>query len=87
MTTTFTAKDLLGAVATFNADPYCVEDMDQANEILDEIICNGVVKMTPADYTVDTIEEYAEMAYQLDYRSGDELPEAIYVTPNCLFAL
>ena len=77
-TITFTQSDLLNAVATFNADPYCVENEEQAAEIMSEIEENGV--------TVVTDKEEREIALaKLDLPSDS--PRTVYCAGGCLFSI
>ena len=51
MKTTFTTSELIDGVATYNADPFCIEDKDMAQEIIgiiDEFGCRPV-----CDYEID----------------------------------
>lgn len=54
--------ELIGCVATFNADAYTVETEDQEAEIIEAIAAHGVAEITDAD-------EFADAAAKLD---GDE---------------
>lgn len=68
--------ELIGCVATFNADAYTVETEDQEAEIMREIAAHGAVEITDAD-------EFADAAARLD---GDEHTYArIYRAGGCIF--
>lgn len=82
MTTTnqFTSEDLINAVATFNADPYCVWHDELAQEILKEIEEHGVAELTPEDG-----EDYEQAKAQLEL--NDNYTRTIYQAGGCKFAL
>ena len=82
MTTTnqFTSEDLINAVATFNADAYCVEYDELAQEILKEIEEHGVAELTPEDG-----EDYEQAKAQLEL--NDNYTRTIYKAGGCKFAL
>ena len=62
------AKDFLHAVATFNADPYCVEDDDMCEELFKET--HGELE------EITDEEEFKIAALQLDL--ADKNPQHIY---------
>lgn len=82
MTTTnqFTVESLINAVATFNADPYCVEYDELAQEILKEIEEYGVAELTPEDG-----EDYEQAKAQLEL--NENYTRTIYKAGGCKFAL
>ena len=82
MTTTnqFTSESLINAVATFNADPYCVWHDELAQEILKAIEEHGVAELTPEDG-----EDYEQAKAQLDL--NDNYTRTIYQAGGCKFAL
>lgn len=59
-----TKEDLLNAVATYNVDPYCVEDMDMAEELYIDIMGNYEEVKDP--------DEAAEAAEKLDIKPNME---------------
>lgn len=81
MTTTnqFTSESLINAVATFNADPYCVWHDELAQEILKEIEEHGVAELTPEDG-----DDYEQAKAQL---SLNNYTRTIYQAGGCKFAL
>lgn len=74
----FTESDILYAVATFNADPYCVEDDEQVAEIMAEIEANGATMVT------DTDDREVALA-KLDLPSDSQ--RIVYQAGGCLFSL
>lgn len=76
----FTSEDLINAVATFNADPYCVWHDELAQEVLKEIEEHGVAELTPEDG-----EDYEQAKDQLDL--NDNYTRTIYKAGGCKFAL
>lgn len=78
MKKTFNTDDLMYAVATFNADPYCVEDEDMAQEILAEIESSGFTMITDA-------EERAIALRKLDLPEDSE--RIVYQAGGCLFSM
>ena len=74
----FTESDILYAVATFNADPYCVEDDEMVAEIMQEIEANGVTMIT------DTEEREVALA-KLDLPSDSQ--RIVYQAGGCLFSI
>lgn len=70
--------DLMNAVATFNADPYCVEDDIVAQEVLDEIKNFGCRMITDR-------EERSVALNKLDLTGESE--RIIYQAGGCLFSL
>lgn len=82
MTTTnqFTSENLINAVATFNADPYCVWHDELAQEILKEIEKNGFTTLTQEDG-----EDYEQAKAQLSL--NDNYTHTIYQAGGCKFAL
>ena len=79
MKTTFTTSELINGVATYNADPFCIEDEDMAQEIIntiDEFGCSPV-----AD------DEMDDAKAKLDINPDDD-SWSIYEAGNeCLFAV
>ena len=74
----FTESDIIGAVATFNADPYCVEDEEMAAEIMAEIEEHGAWMVTD--------KEEREMALaRLNLQADSE--RIVYRASGCLFSL
>lgn len=68
--------NLIGCVATFNADAYAVETEEQEKELLEEIAAHGVVEITDPD-------EFADAAARLD---GDENTYVrMYRAGGCIF--
>lgn len=78
MKKTFNTDDLMDAVATFNADPYCVEDEELAQEILAEIESSGCTMITDA-------EERAIALRKLDLPADSE--RIVYQAGGCLFSM
>jgi hypothetical protein len=74
----FTENDILFAVATFNANPYCVETDEQIAEIMAEIEANGVTIVT------DT-EDRATALARLDLPEDSQ--RIVYQTGGCLFSM
>lgn len=74
----FTNSDILCSVATFNADPYCVEDDEQVAEILTEIEANGATMVT------DTDEREVALA-KLDLPVDSQ--RIVYQAGGCLFSM
>ena len=74
----FTESDILYAVATFNADPYCVEDDEQVAEIMAEIEANGATMVT------DTDEREVALA-KLDLPADSQ--RIVYKAGGCLFSM
>lgn len=56
-----TKEDLLNAVATYNADPYCVENEEMAEELYNDIIGNYE--------EIEDISDAIEAAWRLDIKS------------------
>lgn len=79
-TNQFTSENLINAVATFNADPYCVWHDELAQEILKEIEKNGFTTLTPEDG-----EDYEQAKAQLEL--NDNYTRTIYQAGGCKFAL
>lgn len=79
-TNQFTSEDLINAVATFNADPYCVWHDELAQEILKEIEKNGFTTLTQEDG-----EDYEQAKAQLSL--NDNYTRTIYQAGGCKFAL
>lgn len=74
----FNENDILYAVATFNAAPYCVEDEEMVEEIMAEIEANGA--------TMVTNEEERKIALaKLDLPTDS--PRIVYQAGGCLFSL
>lgn len=74
----FTESDILYSVATFNADPYCVEDDEQVAEIMTEIEANGATMVT------DTDEREVALA-KLDLPVDSQ--RIVYQAGECLFSM
>lgn len=74
----FTESDILYAVATFNADPYCVEDDEQVAEIMAEIEANGATIVT------DTDDREVALA-KLDLPADSQ--RIVYQAGGCLFSM
>jgi len=74
----FAQIDLVNAVATFNADPYCVENEEQAAEIMSEIKEHGAIAVTDG--------EDREIALaKLDLPSDST--RVVYRAGGCLFSV
>ena len=82
MTTTnqFTVESLINAVATFNADHYCVWHDELAQEILKAIEEHGFTTLTHEDG-----EDYEQAKAQLSL--NDNYTRTIYQAGGCKFAL
>lgn len=78
MKTTFNASEIYNAVATFNADAYCVETEEQVNEIMAEISEYGVEEITDE-------EDKAVALSRLDLAEDAEV--AVYRAGGCTFAV
>lgn len=74
----FTENDLLYAVATFNADPFCVEDEEMIAGIMNEIEAHGATMITDAD-------EREEALAKLDLPADSQ--RIIYKAGECLFSM
>ena len=74
----FTESDILFAVATFNADPYCVENDEQVAEIMAEIEANGATMVT------DTEERKVALA-KLDIPTDSQ--RIVYQAGGCIFSM
>ena len=74
----FTESDILFAVATFNADPYYVENDEQVAEIMAEIEANGATMITDAD------ERKVALA-KLDIPADSQ--RIVYQAGGCLFSM
>ena len=74
----FTESDILFAVATFNADPYYVENDEQVAEIMAEIEANGATMITDPD------ERKGDLA-KLDIPSDSQ--RIVYQAGGCLFSM
>ena len=74
----FTESDILFAVATFNADPYCVENDEQVTEIMAEIEANGATMIT------DTEERKVALA-KLDIPANSQ--RIVYQAGGCIFSM
>lgn len=74
----FTESDILFAVATFNADPYCVENDEHVAEIMAEIEANGATMVTDAD-------ERKVVLAKLDI--PDNSQRIVYQAGGCLFSM
>ena len=61
----YTAEDVYNAVATWNADPFCVETEEEVQEVLDELN-NAVVEVHTEENTDP--DEWETMCAQLDLR-------------------
>lgn len=48
------ANDLIGALVTYNADPYLIENDEQAEEVYNDIMSNG---LTPIALDKDELEK------------------------------
>lgn len=69
---------LVGGVAAWNADAYCIVNEDLAEEILNEILEN--------DLTETTDEEDIKVArLWLDYKEDDDVK--VYRAGGCVFTL
>lgn len=75
---TFTESDIIYAVATFNADPFCVEDDEQAAAIIAEIEANGATMVTDK-------EERKTALAQLDLPADSH--RIVYKAGGCLFSI
>ena len=75
---TINIENLINGVATFNADPYCIENEEMAEEIMAEVESNGAVKVTDEDDREDALAKL-------------DLPEdsnrIIYQAGGCLFSM
>ena len=74
----FTECDIWFAVATFNADPYCVENDEQVAEIMAEIEANGATMVT------DTEGRKVALA-KLDIPADSQC--IVYQAGGCLFSM
>lgn len=74
----FTIEDLIGGIASFNADPFCIEDDETAQSILDLIDKYGYEQVT-SDYEIELEKS------RLDLSDDDKRP--IYTTVGCRFVL
>jgi CO dehydrogenase/acetyl-CoA synthase beta subunit len=61
----YTAEDVYDAVATWNADPFCVETEEEVQEVLDEL--NNAVVEEHTEENTDP-DEWETMCAQLDLR-------------------
>lgn len=75
---TINSENIWYAVATFNADPYCVEEEVMVQEIMDEIEANGCNMVT------DTEERVIALA-KLDLPEDSE--RIVYRAGDCLFSM
>lgn len=79
MKTTFTTSELINGVATYNADPFCIEDEEMAQEIIDIIDDWG--------FSPVSNDEIYEAKSKLDINPDDD-SWSIYKAGNeCLFAI
>lgn len=73
---TFKSSDILYSVASFNADPYCVETDEQVEEIMKEINEHGA-EMLDGDERIDALAK-------LDLEHTNRI---VYKAGACLFSM
>ncbi|MGM9686157.1 MAG: hypothetical protein ACI3YI_08035 [Bacteroidaceae bacterium] len=75
---TISIEELINGVATFNADPYCIENEELAQEVLDQIKNYGCHLIEDEDELEDAIAklDLSEGAWEI-YRAG----ECLFATP------
>ena len=73
--TVFRASDIEGGVATFNADPFCIEG-DSVDDVMAEIEDNGIEELTGEDLADAQAKLDIDDPFRRCYRAGD-----------CLFSL
>ena len=79
METNITIEQLIGGVATFNADPYCIENEEMAQEIIDTINDWGCRLVSE--------DEIGEAKSKLDIREDDNSWNIYKAGIDCLFAI
>ena len=67
-------KDLLNAVATYNADPYCVETEEMAKELYNDI-CGNYEEITDPSGAIDAAEKldikpYMQVRHIYEFKGG-----------------
>lgn len=75
---TINIENLINGVATFNADPYCIENEEMAEEIMAEVESNGAVIVTDED-------ERGIALAKLDL--PEDSNRIIYQAGDCLFSM
>ena len=76
---TITIEQLINGVATFNADPYCIENDELAQEIIDAINDYGCQLVSD--------DEIDEAKSKLDIREDDNSWNIYKAGIDCLFAI
>lgn len=68
----FEKEDLYGAVATFNADPFCIENEDDLNDVW-SYVCNGFHLIVDSeDYEVACAELDLDSSLCYDIYESDD---------------
>lgn len=75
---TITIENLINGVATFNADAYCIEHEELAQEIMNEIDAHGA-------QIIEDSEERADALAKLDLPSDSD--RVVYKAGDCIFSM